>query len=311
MSRREGSLRPWEVPAAATPTAGSPGGGRFPAALWLPLALLLGGGLLGVLAPRVTARPGAGPDPLTLLSVGLVLTAFTGAALYLGLRWRLKLPARVLATAFAYNALIVVVKFTLAPHGLYEVNRTQNLTGLLGRLDEPAGALIAAGLVFLLYAGVYTLIRRWARKRLEVAVPSATGSRTRTEASTDPEAERLRRRRLLLLMLVGVAVVATGGGALAILVVPLLFASVGLEYLAFVFGSGMSLVIAVLLALAVGQAVVAFKAVGDEAEVARDATLLVTFFWFGLALIAVYHVLWVVYILVLASIWPLKVVVPK
>lgn len=35
------------------------------------------------------------------------------------------------------------------------------------------------------------------------------------------------------------------------------------------------------------------------------------FFWVGVSLLAVYHVLWVVYILVLTTIWPLRVVVPK
>ena len=36
-----------------------------------------------------------------------------------------------------------------------------------------------------------------------------------------------------------------------------------------------------------------------------------SFFWVGLYFLALYHVLWVVYVLVLTSIWPLKVVTPK
>ena len=42
-----------------------------------------------------------------------------------------------------------------------------------------------------------------------------------------------------------------------------------------------------------------------------NATLLVTVFWIGAAYLALYHALWVVYILVLTSIWPLKVVSSK
>jgi hypothetical protein len=37
----------------------------------------------------------------------------------------------------------------------------------------------------------------------------------------------------------------------------------------------------------------------------------VTLFWLGLGFLALYHVLWIVYVLVLGSIWPLKTVVPK
>jgi hypothetical protein len=36
-----------------------------------------------------------------------------------------------------------------------------------------------------------------------------------------------------------------------------------------------------------------------------------SFFWIGLYFLALYHVLWVVYVLVLTSTWPLKVVTPK
>jgi hypothetical protein len=42
-----------------------------------------------------------------------------------------------------------------------------------------------------------------------------------------------------------------------------------------------------------------------------NAAVLVSFFWLGLYFLVLYHVLWVVYVLVLFSLWPLKVVVPK
>ena len=42
-----------------------------------------------------------------------------------------------------------------------------------------------------------------------------------------------------------------------------------------------------------------------------DAALLVSVFWLGLGFLALYHALWVVYVLVLTSIWPLKVITPK
>jgi hypothetical protein len=37
----------------------------------------------------------------------------------------------------------------------------------------------------------------------------------------------------------------------------------------------------------------------------------VAFFWVGLAFLAIYHVVWVIYIVALTALWPLRVVVPK
>ena len=55
----------------------------------------------------------------------------------------------------------------------------------------------------------------------------------------------------------------------------------------------------------------AFAQASDRARIVGDAALFASFFWFGLYFLALYHVLWVVYVLVLTSIWPLKVVTAK
>ncbi len=47
---------------------------------------------------------------------------------------------------------------------------------------------------------------------------------------------------------------------------------------------------------------------GSEAV---DYGTIVTVFWLGLGFLALFHVLWIVYVLVLGSIWPFKTVVPK
>ena len=63
------------------------------------------------------------PIPTTLLVVGLVLTAFTAAALYIGIRSALRLPARVVVYAVGYSTLVIAMKFVLGPSGLYQVTR--------------------------------------------------------------------------------------------------------------------------------------------------------------------------------------------
>ena len=107
---------------------------------------------------------------------------------------------------------------------------------------------------------------------------------------------------VLTVLLVG------SGGALLLVLLPL---AAGFGYLNFVFSSGLSLVIAVILACATGLAAAAFNSAADRARLVGDVSVFMSFFWVGLYFLALYHVLWVVYVLVLTSIWPLKVVTPK
>ena len=87
--------------------------------------------------------------------------------------------------------------------------------------------------------------------------------------------------------------------------------SSGIDYLRFVFSSGVALAIVIVLAAASVLAGMAFKSVAERAEMYGNAAVLVSFFWLGLYFLVLFHVLWVIYVLVLFSLWPLKVVVPK
>jgi hypothetical protein len=102
------------------------------------------------------------------------------------------------------------------------------------------------------------------------------------------------------------------GSASAFIIVPLLLvAAPGAEYLGFVFSSSVALLIVVALVTACVLAAAAFRSAADRAQLVGDASILVSFFWLGLFFLVLFHVLWVVYMLVLFSLWPLKVVVPK
>jgi hypothetical protein len=65
------------------------------------------------------------------------------------------------------------------------------------------------------------------------------------------------------------------------------------------------------LAFAVALAGLALTSTAERARAIGDATLLASLFWVGVAYLALYHALWVVYVLVLTSLWPLKVVTTK
>lgn len=241
---------------------------------------------------------GAAPAVGLLLAWGAVILLCTGTALAVVVRWDLSLPWAVVGYAVGYHALVVLVKFVLAPFGVYEVNRVRALEGLL-RIDQAAGVVAAAAGVFLLYLAVYAGIYRFFRRRVD-DLPTRGGLRRGT----------VRPRTVALVVVAGALVLAaaTGGAAL---IVALILAGAGVEYLEFVFTSGTSVLVALALGCATWLAVRAFGTVTERARVVGDATVLVSFFWVGLAFLALYHALWVLYMLILITLWPLRAVVPK
>ena len=262
----------------------------LPASLWAKVfgSFALAG--LGVLVLPGLASGGSQPPVGTLLAIGILVGGVTAGGLYMGIRRDLKLPARVAILFVAYNALIVLVKFVLAPAGLYQANRRRELTSLFGGTGIVLGA---AALVLVLYVVAFTLLFFVARKRLVAQGALSEGDRR--------IARGLSFGGLAILSIAGVAGVAgltllTGGGS---------------QYLDFIFSSGFSLLIALALALACAFVVMGFQSMQDRSRTVVDVTALLNLFWLGLAFIVLFHVLWVVYVLVLTSIWPLKVVVPK
>ena len=234
---------------------------------------------------------GSSPPARTLLIVAALVTALTASALLVALRRDLRLPWAVALTAVAYNALVVVLKLVLGPLGLYEENGRRELDSTFAP-NTLGGALLAALLVFALYFGAFALLYRIVSGRL------------RRPALSDSA-----KRRIAIVVLVGVFLLAVGGGA--VLLLPLLVAGAGVSYLDFVLSSTWALLIGIAVAGAAALAGLALGGARAQAAALGDATVLVTFFWIGVAFLALYHVLWVVYILVLTSIWPLRTVTPK
>jgi hypothetical protein len=108
-----------------------------------------------------------------------------------------------------------------------------------------------------------------------------------------------------------IVVVAIGSG---LWLLPVIFLAYPfLVYLKYIFlPFALAIVVALVLAL-----VLAWKTF-DRVEIlsargARlgDASLLAGFFWIGLATITLYHVMWIVFLLTLVSIWPFRTYTPK
>ena len=280
-----------ELPPPPEPDHDESGAGRrLPASVRLKLLGSFALAAVGIVVlPRLSAG-GAEPPVGTMLAVGLVVGAVTLGGLWLAIRRDLKLPTRVGVYFVAFESLIVLVKFVLAPMGFYQANGRRELTSMFGGNE----ILIGAGvLVLVLYLAVYTLLFLLARRSL--VARGALSERDRRFA-----------RRLSIGGSVALSVVV-------VLAVPalLLITGAGSTYLSFVFSSGVAAAIAVSLVLASVLVVQGFRSIEDRSGAVADATVLLNLFWLGFAFIVLFHVLWVVYVLVLSSVWPLRVVVPK
>ena len=265
--------------------------------LALKLAIAAGLSIAVVeLVPRTVDKHGHVPPVRMLLVTSTITAAICSVLLFWGLRSDLGLPLKVAVYAVVFNVLVVVVKLALGPRGYYEVNQKHDIDATFGALDDGYVAIAAAACIFALYLGVFAFLYKAYRAKVDHL------------GGLGPLPSFVRGRHVALgVVVLTVLLVATGGAALLMLL-PL---AGGLTYLQFVFESSLSLMIGVVLACATAFAALAFNSAAERARLVGDAELFLSFFWVGLYFLALYHALWVVYVLVLTSIWPLKVVTPK
>ena len=258
--------------------------------------LLLGATVVAVAAIALFPRSGGDAPPLASLAlIGAVIAGVTTAALVLIARTDLGLPWRIVIPLVVAFGMIAIVKFVLAPQGLYEVNAVRALDDAFGTVSDPAGAALTAAAVFALYAFGFSIVYRLGygeraplRRRDRGRDPPTIGAGT---------------------VFAGVVLVAlaVAGGWVVVLVV----LNAPRQYLEFVFSSGAGVVILAALAAAAILLGSTFRRLGRAPGAIVEVGAVVTLFWLGLGFLALYHVLWTVYVLVLGSIWPLKTVTPK
>jgi hypothetical protein len=273
---------------------------RAPAtASWI--ALLGGFVVLGALAAWLSPvldhalNPSATqPGVISFLGVGLTALALTALLLFYGLRRLLPRTGIFLGAAFGYNAILIAVKLGIGPITIYAQNnyyRAHALPkGAMGEdpgfryLTDPSAYPFLAAIMALLYAGgflfLYLIFHGRLRARLGLPI-------------------RLETRVLQLFVAMFVLAVVGGISATGLLGF--------LEYAGnVVFAGTAGLLIAGALIAAIALCSVAFYEASEQAALLRNVTLLSTFAWIGLAFIAAYHILWVVFLLTLISLWPLK-----
>lgn len=265
---------------------------RLPRSSWITLIVAIAVALGAIaLFPR---SDGDAPPLASLALMGGVVAGVTTAALYAIARRDLQLPWRAATSLAIAFALIGLVKFVLAPFGLYQVNAERALTDQFGTVADPTGAVITAATVLGLYALGYAIVYWLGRDNPPVR-------RRRHDRDRAP----VRARTILVVLLVAGLVAVSG-----LWIVAFILLTAPWQYLEFVFSSAAGVVVAVSLLVTATLIGSTFRTLSDLRTPVEFGTI-VTLFWVGLGFLALYHVLWIVYVLVLASIWPLRTVVPK
>jgi hypothetical protein len=257
----------------------------------------LAGSAVMVAVPGRFAGP-MRPEFTVFLVTGVAAIVLTAG--FFGYIYRLGMGfgRTVLVLAAGYNALIAAVKLGLAPAALYQANREQAFDAALGDPNDLWFYLGVGSGVLLLYLLVFGVMYSVFRRRF----------RRRSLPSEPPPEQRGRWSNRTIV--VGV-VVLVAFAASFLWIMPVVY--VGLptfSYLLYIFTT-FGAAIALALVLAAVLAYKAFDEVEKRAVRLGDATLLASFFWLGLALIVLYHIMWVVFLLTLVSIWPFQTYTPK
>jgi hypothetical protein len=273
-------------------------GAKSLSTLAVALALFgLAGSAVIVAVPGVFAGP-VRPEFTVFLVAGVAAIVLTAG--FFGYIYRLGMGfgRTVLVLAAGYNALIAAVKLGLAPAALYQANREQAFDAAFGDPNELWFYLGVGSGVLLLYLLVFGVMYSVFRRRF----------RRRSLPSEPPLEQRGRwsNRTIVVGVVVLVAIAASFLWIMPVLYVGLPTFSY-LFYIFTTFGAAMALA----LVLAAVLAYKAFDEVEKRAVRLGDATLLASFFWLGLALILLYHIMWIVFFLTLISIWPFRTYTPK
>ncbi|HTH72573.1 MAG TPA: hypothetical protein VL737_04405 [Candidatus Pristimantibacillus sp.] len=204
----------------------------------------------------------------------------------------LGLQKTALVMSFGMASTVAVIKFVLAPMALYNASLGAGLQVNFLDPNTPVYYVGSGLAVLLLYVLVFRGMHRHYRKKYL--------------QSTDSPIEKSHRSvKIALFVILGILLAVSGGW---IAVVIGLYAIFG--YVGYVF-SGLGGPVLVAIAMAIFFAKKGFETTTGDAFYLKQPALLATFFWLGLTLIFMYHIMWVVFMVSLVQLWPFNTYTPK
>jgi hypothetical protein len=270
----------------------------------LPTNVLLGLTFFGIAGSTVlyilptkthtgTVVTGGSPPFLLFLCSGIAMIILTAAFFAYIKRLGLGLSSTTLVLALGYNIAIVLIKFLIAPMAIYKVGAGSVLDAGNGDPNSALFYWLTGICIFLLYLLVFSILYKHYRKRV-------------TTITLEPKRHTTLRLSLVLVILIAVLLVFGGG---MLLFIPFLFVAPALKYLGYLTVMTVPIGAAIVVAILLAQR--GFKEVSRQSIAVGNPALLATFFWIGLSLIMLYHLMWVVFMVTLVQLWPFNTYTPK
>jgi hypothetical protein len=282
---------------------------KLPGTLKTALAIFsLAGAIAVFILPRVAASFGEKPVPTfyQLALTGIALILLTSLLLGLAAK-KLGFNRAWFLLALGYNTLIIIIKFILSPQSIY--GQTIELSNFGSSFDpnSSGGYLFVGAGVSLVYLAVLGIIYNVFKKIFAAKIGMA-------KSFWKPK-----KKTVIILAIIGGVIALMALTAASWLLIPMLFlylfAGSPILYLGYFFAgnifSELGFLILPIIVLAIIFAIGAFSQTCVQAVKLRDSTILASFFWLALSLILAYHALWIVYMGVLASIWPFRTISPS
>ena len=241
---------------------------------------------------RSSGQPSFWVFLITGLVVIITLAAFINSFKRLGIGFNNSTVAAVLG----YSSVIVLIKFVLAPQALYRASANGDLSYTNTDQNSLFFYLTTALLIMFLYLLVFRTIYKFYLARFEHGMGKPKIKRT----------FNIKKIFLTTLLIIGV-LVFTGG---MVVLLPLVFFTDQLSYLTYTLSTFLvPIFLSVLLAIYMASR--GFREAEQQSYQISSAALLSSFYWIGMSLIVIFHIMWIIFMFTLVTVWPLKTVYSK
>jgi hypothetical protein len=249
------------------------------ATLWIVGAVVVGAtGLLVVV--NVQDRTGRVPPTSMFAAAGILMSIVALVTVTLAVR-QAGAPLRAAIALAGGFAAIAIAKFAIGPTALYQGNLREDIS-TFGGLSSAGFVFAIAGVLMLLYIGAVWLIAVSFRPAPPPEGPSA--------------------KPLIGLVLFG---------GLGPVFVSVFMTTAPTQYLTFAMTGLEAGALALVLFVATMAVGFAFRDASVRTRALGRSSMYVTVAWIAIAFVLVFHVLWIVFLLAVVAIWPLRSVTPK
>jgi len=270
--------------------------------LAVPFALFsLASIVLVSLTPTFVGISGGQPTLLQISVTGIVVIILS--ALFIAWSSKiLKLSAAWMILVTLFLSIVAIIKFIIVPKALYAETFRIDSGGLFNFSFDPnktASYVWISIVSFLIIAGLYWAFYRLYRTGVIEVASKKQPKSTKTVSQSVT---------LGVVIVVSLVFIAIGSGALSYLVFfPLLaFQSFSTYFTAIATNEGLALLIAIVFA-----AILAFSSLhvsSRDAIATKQPMLIVSAAWLALSVLLLFHIIWIVYMTVLITLAPFKVV---